>query len=396
MSRSSMKNKQTLSCLTCGLHEEAESPKMQPYGDGERGILIIGEAPGQVEDRKGLPWQGKTGRLLQSTMHKFGIDLFKDCVCVNAVNCRPPRNRTPKPFEIDCCREVIVANIIDEFKPKVIILLGSIALQSFLSPRWPTDLGGITKWRGFKIPDRDYRCFVVPTFHPSYVVRMDSREVNTVWEQDLKLAVEARGEKFPRFPKPDIRIIDDLDVLTNFEPDEIAFDYETTGLKPQRKGHRVVCASVAINDSLVYAFMIPPSPAEREPFVQLLCNPGIGKMAHNMKFEKAWSEERLRVEVVNWQWDSMLAAHQLDNRSGITGLKFQTYVNFGVADYSSEVTPYLRKKEDGGNGFNSIYELLEEEGGKEKLLTYCALDSHYEYLLAKKQMELLDYQYLPF
>ena len=61
-----------------------------------KGILIIGEAPGQVEDRKGLPWQGGTGRLLKRTLEKQGIDLFEDCICVNAVNCRPPKNRAPK------------------------------------------------------------------------------------------------------------------------------------------------------------------------------------------------------------------------------------------------------------------------------------------------------------
>jgi hypothetical protein len=92
----------------------------------------------------------------------------------------------------------------------------------------------------------------------------------------------------------------------------------------------------------------------------------------------------------------MLAAHMLDNRSGITGLKFQTYANFGIADYSSSVTPYLRKKEEGGNGMNSIFELLEIEGGKEKLLKYCALDSHYQYRLSMMQMKKLDYNYLPF
>jgi len=396
------KDKESLSCLSCGLRDQDHivHGKIEPYGLGKKGILVIGEAPGSVENKRGLPWQGQTGRLLQRTMAKLGIDLFEDCVSVNAVNCQPYKLRAPKPFEIDCCRAVMVEDAIDAVNyphgPKVIILLGTVAIQSFLSPRWPSDLGGIMKWRGFTIPDRDYGCWVVPAYHPSYVSRIDSREANTVWEQDLARAIACADKPFPKFPEPSIQYIEDLDVLNSFhELPEIAFDYETTGLKSHKKGHRIVCASIAVGPSLVYAFMLPPTKAERKPFIDLLMDHKVGKMAHNMKFELAWTQNRLRTEVQNWQWDSMLAAHIIDNRSGTTGLKFQTYVNFGVIDYSSEITPYLRS--DGtGNGFNKIMDLVEEEGGKEKLLKYCALDSHYEYNLAKSQMELLGYSYLPF
>lgn len=392
-----MAKKEASSCLSCGLLEYAKSPKMDAYGAGKKGIMVIGEAPGVVEDRKGMPWQGKTGRLLQDTMHKLGIDLFEDCRCINAVNCRPPDNRTPTPFEIRCCWSVKVRQAIEEFKPKVLILLGATAIQSFLSPRWPTDLGGISKWRGWMIPDRDYQFWVVPTFHPSYIYRIDSKEANTVWEQDLTRAILLADQPFPKFMQPKIHFIEDLSVLEQFhDVNEIAFDYETTGLKPHWDQQRIVCASVAGNDSHVYVFMIPDTRKKLRPFLDLLTDNTVGKMAHNMKFEDTWTQYRLNIEIKNWQWDSMLAAHLLDNRSGITGLKFQTYVNFGVPDYASDVTPYLRTKDKSGNGLNNIYKLLEEEDGPERLMKYCGLDSHYEYMLAKKQMKELDYQYLPF
>lgn len=384
----------SLDCLTCGLFDGPANPKIQPHGEGKKKIMIIGEAPGRVEDRNGLPWQGKTGRHLQHTLRRLGINLFEDCVCVNAVNCRPPNNRAPKPVEIDCCREVIVGKALEQYKPRVIILLGTVAVQSFLSPRWKTDLGGIAKWRGWRIPDRDFKAWVVPTFHPSYVVRMDSREVQTIWEQDLSLAVEAAGMHFPKFPTPDISFIDDLSVLTEHKVSEISFDYETTGLKSNMRGQRIVCASVAVDERRTYAFMMPNTKVERQPFVDLLTNTTIGKMAHNMKFEQKWTKDRLRTDIENWQWDSMIAAHILDNRSGVTGLKFQTYVRFGVVDYASEITPYLRGKD--GTGFNKVMELVETTEGREKLLQYCALDSHYEYLLAQLQMKELGYEYLPF
>ena len=142
--------------------------------------------------------------------------------------------------------------------------------------------------------------------------------------------------------------------------------------------------------------MMPKSRKARQPFVDLLANPDIGKMAHNIKFEETWSVVRLRQPVKNWVWDSMLAAHVLDNRPGVTGLKFQTYVNFGVIDYDSEVAPYLKAPTKGGNDFNRIYELLKKPDGEEKLLRYCGLDAIYEYRLAMLQMNKIGYEDLPF
>ena len=386
----------TLSCVSCGLYKGADSPKMTPYGKGRKKILIIGEAPGAHEDRKGMPWQGRTGKLLQSTLDDLEIDLFDDCVSVNAVNCRPPDNRTPSSYEVDCCRTIILSDVIKKTKPRMILLLGTSALQSFIGPRWQKDLGGITKWRGFIIPDQDYQCFIAPTYHPSYVERSE-REVETIWREDLKRAIRMAKSPFPAFPTPDIHYIKDLSILRQFGGvPEVSFDYETTGLKPHAKGHRIVCASVAVDREKVFTFMMPNTRKERLPFIELLISNTIGKMAHNMKFEEIWTRNRLRVGIKNWQWDSMLAAHQLDNRPGITSLKFQVYINFGVVDYSSEITPFFKGTSNGGNIINRINELLEKPGGKKKLLKYCALDSHYQFLLADRQKELIGFNYLPF
>ena len=110
-----------------------------------------------------------------------------------------------------------------------------------------------------------------------------------------------------------------------------------------------------------------------------------GKMAHNMKYEMTWTETILGYSVKNWEWDSMQAAHILDNRGGVTGLKFQVYVNFGISDYASEVKPFLESGSKDANALNRIEELIATEGGKQKLLLYGGLDSLYEYKLAIKQ-----------
>jgi len=385
-----------LSCASCGLYKDAKSPKIKAYGEGKKGILIIGDSPDAVDDRKGLPWQGKSGRILRLTLKELGIDLFEDCTCINAVNCHPKEKHTPNDYEIDCCRSVMVTKAIEDFNPKVILLLGSTALKSFLSHRWQKDLGGISKWRGWSIPDQDYKCWVFPTFHPSYPEREKGKEVQTIWEQDLKTAIELSKKPFPVFPTPDIQYITDLSILTHVRH-SFAFDYETTGLKPHAIGHKIVCCSVAVSPEKVYTFMLPKTKQERKPLTDLLQDYTIGKMAHNMKYEDAWTWNKLRVEVANWEWDSMLAAHVLDNRPGITGLKFQTYITFGVVDYASEITPYL-KAVDGknGNAINRIDELLEKPGGEKMVLKYCALDSHYQYNLSMKQIKEFNYSFLPF
>lgn len=387
-----------LTCFACGLYKDVQSPKMEPYGNFKKKVMVIGEAPGKEEDRNGKPWQGRVGRMLQCTLEELGIDLFDDCISLNAINCRPPDNRNPSPNELNCCREVKVIKAITDFNPEKIILLGGSALVSLLGHRWKKSLGGITKWRGWCIPDQEYKAWVCPTFHPSYVSRMDSKEVMMVWKGDLEKSFELG--KLPEYSEPEIRCID-LEDMPEIDIGMAAFDYETTGLKPHAKGHRIRCASIAASSDIVYAFMIPSKKKEREPFLKFLRNKKIRKIASNMKFEDHWSNIRLGTEVKGWYWDTMLNAHILDNRPGICGLKFQAYIRLGVMGYDDEVGPYLKAtneetKEYGDNAINRIDELIAKPGGKEKLLKYCALDSLYEYRVAQAQIEEMEIRSLPF
>ena len=81
----------------------------------------------------------------------------------------------------------------------------------------------------------------------------------------------------------------------------------------------------------------------------------------------------------------MLAAHTLDNRSGITNLDFQTYINYGVINYSSDVKSYLKSNDKSGNAFNTIETLARK--APRKLLLYGGLDSFFEFKLALKQIK---------
>lgn len=385
------------SCASCGLYRQCESPKMKPYGNFKKGILNIGEAPGGLEDERGKPWQGKSGRVLQRVYRRLGIDLFEDCLNINAVNCYVDAKSSPTNFQIDSCRKRVF-EVIEEYNPKVIVLFGKAALYSVIGDRWKRNLGGISKWRGWTIPDRDFKAWVCPTFHPSYISREhDKKEIETIWIKDIEQAVKLTKTALPRFKTPDIEYITngDLSPLKQIRSDIIAFDYEATGIKPHAPGHRIVCASVADSVDTAYSFLMPPTKKGRAPFINLLADYSVTKMAHNMKYEEAWSVNKLRQPVIGWGWDSMLAAHILDNRSGVTSLKFQVYVNFGIVDYEEDVASYF-KSAPGGNSINNIFELLNKPGGVESLLKYCALDSIYEFRLAMKQQEAISYDFLPF
>jgi DNA polymerase I-like protein with 3'-5' exonuclease and polymerase domains len=219
--------------------------------------------------------------------------------------------------------------------------------------------------------------------------------MDTIWEQDIGRAMDKVYDPFPSYTdeRERVEIIDDLSPLESINnlATEVSFDYETTGIKPHRKGHRIVAASVATEDK-AYAFLMPKTRAEMKPFLDILTNPKIGKMAHNAQFEDLWTTVRLRKSVKPWLWDSMLASHIEKNRVGNNGLKFQTYVNFGVDDYSSEIVPYLKSTDSkDSNALNRIHQLI-ERGRAEDLLMYCGLDSVYEHMLAQKQREEIGYE----
>lgn len=365
---------------------------MKPFGNFKKGILNIGEAPGEWEDRKGKQWQGKVGQLLQKTYAKLGIDLFEDCLNINSANCRPTdekgANRPPSNYEIQCCRKIVFAAI-EQYKPKVIVLFGNSPLFSIIEHRWKKDLNGITEWRGWTIPDQELKTWICPVFHPSYVDRQNSPEVNLVWENDLQRAISMTKVPFSKFIEPKINVIEDLTELESIPNcSTIAFDFETTGLKPHLQEHKIICASVAYNENEAFVFEIPKTKRKLQPFLNLLENKTIQKMAHNMKYEKAWSEAKLGVKVKNWYWDSMLAAHILDNRTGITGLKFQSYVNFGIIDYSSHIEKWLKAKD--ANSLNKLQEYFSTESGKNEVLKYCGYDSVLEFRLAMKQISIIN------
>lgn len=132
-------------------------------------LMLIGEAPGYYEDKQGEPFVGKAGQLLDKIFASVGLSRQKDVYICNTIKCRPPENRDPLPEEKEACKEFLDAQI-DILKPRIILLCGRVAVQSILNTNQ-----GITKVRGkwFEGPNMSK---VMPIFHPSYLLRNDSRE----------------------------------------------------------------------------------------------------------------------------------------------------------------------------------------------------------------------------
>tara|TARA_B100000427_G_scaffold51419_1_gene39357 strand:- start:67 stop:522 length:456 start_codon:yes stop_codon:yes gene_type:complete len=142
---------------------------------------VIGEGPGQQEDEQGLAFVGRAGKMLDSAFLSVGIDTNKDCYISNIVKCRPPNNRKPLANEVKECMPWLNEQI-ELIKPKVIVLAGSTAVQSYLNID-----EAISKLRGGWIVRDDIK--YMPIFHPSYLLRNPSKEKGKpkwlTW-QDLK------------------------------------------------------------------------------------------------------------------------------------------------------------------------------------------------------------------
>jgi len=395
------KKEKILGCISCGLWQSCNSPRMTPYGNFKKGIMNIGEFITDLDDKRGLPFQNSSGKLLERTYKEFGISLFEDCININSTQCSNDGN-VPTPDQIVNCRKYILKTI-EKYKPKIIILFGDSPLFLIIGNRWKKDLGKIEKWRGFNIPDQDFKTFICPVSAPLQIENAKDAVELVIWKNDLKNALECLKKDFPIYVHPEVEIITDLSVFDNpkfaenkkYVMPQSALDFETTGLKPHAPGHRIVCVSVADSENHVYVFMLPETREELLPFLRYLENEKQVKMGANMKFEATWSLVRLKQEIKGWGWDCILAAHTLDNRDGITSVKFQTYVMLGIIDYASEITPYITTKDKkNGNTINTILDLVALPGGKEKLMTYCGYDSINEYRIAMLQREIIINPYI--
>lgn len=387
-------------CGSCGLHKACRSPKMPVSGEGRRRILIVGEAPGQDEDAQGRQFVGRTGQYLERTLAGLGVDMRRDCWLTNALACWPgpgqdgEPNRSPSNNEVGFCRPA-VAQAVRDLSPDVIVPLGSPAVSSVLGRLWKPDPGPVTRWAGFRAPCRRTNAWVCPTYHPSYVTRQESQSPVTslLWKQHLQAAVSLRGRPWPDGP-PDsskkVRIFLDDDsaaadsiyrMCESTRP--VAFDYETTMLKPDAPGAEVWACSLSDG---VTSFAFPWRGRAVRAMRRFLRSP-VPKVGANVKYEQRWTLAVFGFPAENWLIDTALAAHVLDNRKGVAGIEFQAYALLGAPAWKAAMKDYFRPRRRGGCKNNTPNRI--REAPLDELLRYNALDSQYEWEVAEKQAPLL-------
>ncbi len=170
-------------CTRCKLHA-GRTNLVFGVGNPEARLMFVGEGPGADEDEQGIPFVGRAGQLLTQIIKAMGYER-DDVYIANVVKCRPPGNRNPEDDEIERCEPFLLRQI-ETIRPDVIVALGKFAAQTLLRSDVP-----ITRMRGqfLKLGDVD----VMPTFHPSYLLRNPAAK-REVWD-DMKRVLARLAER---------------------------------------------------------------------------------------------------------------------------------------------------------------------------------------------------------
>lgn len=173
-------------CTRCAALASTRTQTVFGVGPIDPDLCFVGEAPGGDEDRKGEPFVGAAGQLLDRILAACGLKREEVFIC-NILRCRPPGNRPPLPDEADHCREWLEKTL-DLVRPKFLCVMGGSATKYLLGATL-----GITKLRG---QWREYNGIpAMCTYHPSYLLRVPAAKKD-VWE-DMKALLARMGRPVP-------------------------------------------------------------------------------------------------------------------------------------------------------------------------------------------------------
>lgn len=381
-------------CEACKLYKTCNSPKMEISGHGEKGLMIVGEFPGFVEDEAGAPFVGPSGQILYELGRQAGLDIRRDCWLTNALSCYPGKGESPTEKQVGQCRPKVI-EAIKRLKPKAILLTGHNACKSVIGGLWQKGLHGMDTWQGLVIPCAEINAWLIPTYNTAHLMYTALKDRNgkhhPVLEQMVLGAIKSFASKtdYPFEKVPDYEsqveiIYEDnkaRDAINWFhqQGELVAFDYETDRLKPHHPDSRILCCSISDGKRTI---SYPWLPEARKATGELLAS-NVRKTAANIKFEQMWTMKDLGHGVNMFSGCSVLMPHILDPRHNFTSVKFQSFVRYGVMGYEDKVAPYMKAKT--GNEPNRLDQLPLRD-----LLLYCGMDSLLEYKLItdmKKEIE---------
>ena len=164
-------------CTACGLHE-TRMQAVPGSGAADAQIVFVGEAPGAQEDKRGLPFVGQAGKLLDRLLESIGLDRERAAI-LNVIKCRPPDNRPPRKGEIAACRHFLDRQL-DVIQPPLIVTLGRFSLAQFCPDVSITQVHGQVQRAGERL--------IYPVYHPAAAFHRNA------WRQALE-------EDFGRIPE---------------------------------------------------------------------------------------------------------------------------------------------------------------------------------------------------
>jgi len=327
--------------------EAHKEEKSVPY------LLIVGEAPGEEEDRQGKPFVGPAGQLLRQALDGVGIDPDTDAVYTNIVRCRPPDNKIDKKY-ILACQEFLEEDI-KAHQPSQIWLMGNSPLMGALGET------GISDWNG-SIVNKPYgelgEQTFIPLFHPAYILR--NRGVLNSWLEAFMKAMEYREGIEPEQEQHEHIHVCTWDMLEDMRMDLLSFsknknaslyfDLETSGLDAFSLHSKIVAVGLSCNNGKVYTVLLDHKESEWEEsdkpymikaFKEILKAYSGRIVGHNVKFDLCWVNGVWKLDV-DAGGDTMLMSHLIDSRQGIHGLKRLSSINLGMYKYNDELEEYKR------------------------------------------------------
>lgn len=321
-------------CTECKLHEQAQTVCLIGDGPVPAKIMIVGEAPGFREDEISRPFSGKSGRLLEETLEKVGLNR-KMAFITNANKCRPPENRTPNKTEQKACRHYLDDEV-EAVKPEFILTLGNGGLSLVKK-------SGIMKHRGTLFQYGDAQVF--PTVHPAAVLR--NPRFAQMFESDLAVFARlVRGEA--PTPSPKTILVTDTTILAKMckailLSKAVAYDIETNGFDEFAPDAAI--ATISVSPKPGVSFVVPihhPETPFKHPervlktIANALAYTGAKRIAHNAKFDDRWIIHHTGSPVYA-DFDTMVASHVLDENR-FKSLKFLGQLMLGVDPWGIDVS----------------------------------------------------------
>ena len=343
-----------MTCTLCELHKTAKTICIPGRGSANPDIVFVGQAPGEQEDQRGRVFCGPAGILLEEAVREYKL---QPGFITNVVRCFPPKDRAPKKEEIAACKPYLLEEL-KQFKPKVIVALGTIPLRVLTGKHGIMDYSGqvVGELNGAK---------VFALYHPDYIVKVQKdlhkfemhlralRDLLKGQAEELDIKVDQLSAK------------EAVKILIDNLSEVITFDFETTGKMAWAGGElRCVGFNVAGKN-----FVVSAEDKDFNRLMEFVVKTCDTLQAHNSIFEMQWCLAKWGV-CPKVQHDTMLMHHLVDENSS--------------HDLEAVASQYLQVKSWG------IHAKMIEKGWGwgdipyNELAYYCGLDCHYTAEIGKK------------